>query len=193
MKNLIEIQEKLKEILKRKRFEHTLGVRYTAAALAMCHGCDVYQAELAGLLHDCAKGYTEQELLEISSQRGIVVSVAEEKAPHLLHAKVGAYLAEHIYGVEDQDVLEAIRFHTTGKPSMTKLEKIIFIADYIEPNRKMLEALPEVRKMAFQNLDKTMFQILENTLRYLKETNGADGIDDTTYCAYEYYKSKISG
>jgi len=167
-----------------------LGVRYTAAALAMRYGCSIEQAQLAGLLHDCAKGYSEEELLALASQYKLEISKAEMKAPHLLHAKVGAYLAEHEYGVKEEEILNAIRFHTTGKPHMTMLEKIIFIADYIEPNRRMLDGLPQCRKLAFENLDMAMYQILENTLVYLRGKDGIETIDETTQSAYEYYRKK---
>ena len=188
MNKLNEIEEKLKNVLKEKRFRHTMGVRYTAAALAMRHGCDLQKAQLAGLLHDCAKGYSEEELLLLAKEYKLEVSKWEVRAPYLLHAKVGAYLAEHVYHVEDAEVLDAIRYHTTGRPSMSELEKIIFIADYIEPNRKMLEGLPECRKLAFEDLDQAMYQILHNTLQYLRSKNDDTMIDQMTAEAYEYYK-----
>lgn len=185
----IQMEKELQSVLKKKRYEHTLGVRYTAASLAMCHGCDLEQAQLAALLHDCAKGYSEEELLHLASKHNLEVNTFEKKAPQLLHAKVGAYIAEHQYQVKDEAVLNAIRYHTTGKPDMTPLEKIIFIADYIEPNRKMLEGLPQCRKMAFEDLDLAMYQILKNTLSYLQGKNSADEIDDMTQSAFGYYES----
>jgi predicted HD superfamily hydrolase involved in NAD metabolism len=82
----------------------------------------------------------------------------------LLHAKVGSFLAKEKYGIEDEDVLNAIRYHTTGRPCMSTLEKILYIADYIEPGRKHASNLLQIRRMAFQDLDKTLFKILEDTL-----------------------------
>ena len=114
------------------------------------------------------------------------------KTPHLLHAKVGAYLAEYEYGVTDEDILNAIRFHTTGKPGMTMLEKIVFIADYIEPNRRMLKGLPRCRALAFENLDMAMYEILKSTLEYLCGQEETEGIDETTRSAYEYYKRSVT-
>lgn len=190
MEEFLHIEKKLQDVLKKKRYAHTLGVRYTAAALAMRYGCSIEQAQLAGLLHDCAKGYSEEELLALASQYKLEISKAERKAPHLLHAKVGAYLAEHEYGVKEEEILNAIRFHTTGKPHMTMLEKIIFIADYIEPNRRMLDGLPQCRALAFENLDMALYQILENTLVYLRGKDGMETIDETTQSAYEYYRKK---
>ena len=191
MEELLGIQEKLRSVLKKKRFEHTLGVRYTAGALAMCHGVDLKRAQLAGLLHDCAKHYTDEQLLQTAKKNNIEVSSAERRSPQLLHAKMGALLAKQEYGVEDEKILNAIRFHTTGKPDMTDLEKIIFIADYIEPNRRMLEQLPKCRKLAYENLDNAMYEILKSTLSYL-ESKGADAdIDSTTYAAYKFYEKMM--
>ena len=104
-------------------------------ALAMRYGQDLDQAELAGLLHDCAKYFNDEEIIKKCRKHGIEVSEAELRAPAVLHAKYGAWLAKNRYGVSDPEILSAIRWHTTGKPDMTTLEKIIFIADYIEPNR----------------------------------------------------------
>lgn len=190
MKDFAELQEKLKVVLPLKRYEHTLGVRYTAASLAMCHGVDVYKAQLAGLLHDCAKSYSEEKLLSMAGEYRLSVSDAERVSPYLLHAKVGAYLAEHIYGVEDTEVLKAICYHTTGRPAMTQLEKIIFIADYIEPNRKEIIGLLESRRLAFEDLDYAMYYILENTLQYLEKKSGCTNIDAITKSAYEFYVSR---
>lgn len=190
MRDFFDLQEKLKDVLQPKRYEHTLGVRYTAASLAMCHGVDVDKAQLAGILHDCAKSYSDEELLSMAEEYQLSISDVERISPYLLHAKVGAYLAEHIYGVKDEEVLEAIRYHTTGKPEMTALEKIVFIADYIEPNRKMIKGLPESRKLAYKDLDEAMYYILENTLNYLKEKSVNTTIDATTKSAYEFYAYK---
>ena len=184
------MEKKLQESLKPSRFEHTVGVCYTAASLAMCHGYDIAKARLAGMLHDCAKGYTEEELMQYAKNHELEISPSEKNSPHLLHAKVGAHLAQFEYGVEDEEILQAIRFHTTGKPDMTVLEKIVFIADYIEPNRKMLDGLTECRKLAFMDLDETMYDILKNTLQYLQTRQGNGSIDETTRRAYEFYEKK---
>ena len=104
----------------------------------------------------------------------------------LLHAKVGAYLAQSRYGVTVPDILNAIKYHTTGRPKMSKLEKILYIADYIEPGRKHVADLEQIRQVAYQDLDATMARILENTLAYLKTTDGQ--IDTMTEETYQYYK-----
>ena len=178
MDEMINIQEELEKILKKKRYQHTLGVRYTAQAMAMCFGEDIKKAGYAGLLHDCAKYMSDGEMQKECGKNRITVSDAEKRQPSLLHAKLGACYARRKYGVNDRDIVEAIRWHTTGKPGMNTLEKIIFIADYIEPNRKMLPGL-------------AMYLILKNTIAYLKETQDEDKIDTNSMQAYEYYKAVI--
>lgn len=169
------------------RYTHTLGVAYTAASLAMAHGENMEKAMTAGLLHDCAKSMHGSELVAICEKAHLNVTAVERANPTaLLHAKAGAYLAEHKYGVEDMDILNAIRYHTTGRPDMSMLEKILYIADYIEPGRKQLAELEMIRRIAFQDLDWTMEKILANTLAYLRTTDGQ--VDDMTGKTYQYYK-----
>lgn len=181
------IEKKLSKELDKKRFTHTIGVAYTAVSLAMAHQEDLYDAYLAGLLHDNAKCIPADEKRKLCKKYDIQLNEAEEKNPDLLHAKLGAVLAKEKYHVEDRLILNAIRYHTTGKPGMTELEKIIYIADYIEPNRKMLPDLPKVRSVAFRDLNEAMVLILQGTLQYLKEKNAS--IDQLTQETYEYYKN----
>lgn len=180
-----ELRKAMKEAQSAKRYEHTRGVEYTAAALAMRYRSSVEDALAAGLLHDCAKCLSDEKQLAICEKHGLDVSEPEHTNPFLLHSKVGAYLAGHKYGVENQDVLNAIRSHTTGRPGMSLLEKIIFVADYIEPNRKEAANLQEIRHLAFEDLDRAMLKILEDTLVYLKESGG--DIDPRTHETWEYY------
>lgn len=187
---LLDLEKQMQTVLKESRFIHSQGVRYTAAALAMRYGEDMLYAQIAGILHDCAKGYSEDELLNFCREKNIEVSVSELAAPYLLHAKAGAYLAKEKYGVETKEILSAIRYHTTGRAGMTELEQIIFIADYIEPNRRKIPGLEKSRQLAFSNLDLATCYILENTLAYLREIKGEDRIDETTKEAYCYYQEK---
>lgn len=169
-----------------KRYEHTLGVAYTAAALAMRHGADMNNALVAGLLHDCAKCMTNEKRLSICEKHNIPVTKAEEKNPFLLHAKVGSFLAMKKYGVTDKDVINAILNHTTGRPGMSTLEKIIWLADYIEPGRKNAPNLDQIRKLAFEDLDRALLKALEDTLQYLN--NGKMEVDSMTQKTYDFYK-----
>lgn len=182
---LIKIRKSLEKTLDGKRYEHTLGVEFTAAALAMRYDASVSNAQLAGLLHDCAKCLSNDKKLTICKKYNIHVSAVEKENPFLLHAKVGSFLAENEYGVEDADVLNAILNHTTGRPGMSLLEKIIFVADYIEPSRKQAPNLAEIRKLAFEDLDRALVWILKDTLAYLQDTDGV--LDPMTGKTYEYY------
>lgn len=181
-----EMKIKLKKALDNARYEHTKGVMYTAASLAMAHGHPIEQAMTAGLLHDCAKCIPNEKKLELCKEHHIPVTPAEEASPSLLHAKLGALLAETEYDITNPEILHAIKVHTTGEPNMSVLDKIIFIADYIEPGRDKAPNLDKIRKIAFQNLNACMAQILRDTLIYLKQ--GQECIDPTTELTYEFYK-----
>lgn len=187
---LPEIRKDLMKKLKTKRFWHTIGVSQTAAALAMRYDCDVEKAELAGMLHDCARQYSNSEVLSFCRKKGIPVSAEEEQSPILLHGKYGAYMAEHVYGVLEPDILSAITWHTTGHPEMTLLEKIIYLADYIEPNRSIQPRLKEIRNMAFINLDQALIMTMEDTLQYLQDSGSV--IDQMSAVSLQYYKEQRS-
>ena len=120
---------------------------------------------------------------------GIEVSEAEKRQPDLLHAKVGAYYAEYRHGVTDPEICHAIRCHTTGCPDMNLLDMIVYVADYIEPNRDKAPRLPYYRELAFKDLRQCTYEILEGTIEYVRSKNGT--IDDTTVKAYESLKAKI--
>lgn len=191
MEEFIRIEKMLQKELKESRYEHTLGVRYTAATLAMRYQVDIYKAQIAGLLHDCAKMHSNQEFLDLAEVYKLKVTKNEKETPHLLHAKLGAVFAKEKYGVSDEEILDAIRYHTIGRAGMTKLEQIIFISDYIEPNRREIPGLDTCRKLAYEDLNEATYTILKNTLLYLKSKNGMEQIDETTVHAYEYYKDLL--
>lgn len=182
-----ELRAKIKKAQDKKRFEHTLGVTYTAACLAMRYDVDAERAEIAGLLHDCAKCLSNEKKVSLCKKQSIEINMTEAKNPFLLHAKAGAYLAQHKYGIRDADILNAVRYHTTGRPGMSMLEKIVFIADYIEPGRDHSERLPKLRTLAFHDLDEALVEILQDTLRYLEGTGGE--IDPMTQRTYDYYSA----
>ena len=183
--NIDLIKVDLKEKLPKKRYEHTLGVAYTAASLAMCYGEDILKAELAGILHDVAKAKKSFELKDDMKgyidpyTDGAYVDLIANKAPQILHAIYAPYLAKKDYKIEDKDILSAIRWHTTGKKDMTMLEKIVFVADYIEPNRKKLPDLDRIRTLSFHDISEAVKVIAKSTIEYL----GSQGmyIDKFTY------------
>lgn len=188
--DIAELRTKIKKTQDKKRFEHTLGVTYTAACLAMCYDVDTERAEIAGLLHDCAKCLSNDKKVELCKKQSIEINMTEAKNPFLLHAKAGAYLAQYKYGIGDEDILNAVRYHTTGRPGMSTLEKIIFIADYIEPGRDHSARLPELRRLAFRDLDRAMAEILKDTLSYLDGSENE--IDPMTRKTYDYYTRSIT-
>lgn len=184
--NIMKMERKLRKELDDNRYQHTLGVMFTASSLAMCHGEDVEKALVAGLLHDCAKCIPNDKKLKMCADNGIEISKIELKAPYLLHSKLGAFLARERYGVTEEDILGAITWHTTGRPNMTKLEKIIFVADYIEPSRNKAARLPEIRELSFRDLNQAVYEILEDTLHYLDAGQGE--VDEMSRSAYRYYR-----
>lgn len=188
MKSLEKYQKKLQSHMDKERYAHTIGVMYTSAALAMAYHYNIKKAMIAGLLHDCAKGIPHNKKLQMCIKHQIEVTDIERENLYLLHAKLGAYLARKKYGVKNKEILHAITVHTTGAPAMGTLDMILFIADYIEPGRDKAENLPEIREMAFQNLERAVEKILSDTLRYLDDKPGS--IDPATQEAYEYYKNR---
>lgn len=181
-----EYSKKLAKYIDQNRWYHTQGVRYMSVAMAMAFGVDIKKAEMAGLLHDCAKCISDSKKIKICDKNGIEITDVERENPFLLHAKVGAYIAKEKYGIKDEEILDAIRYHTTGKPAMKPLEQIVFIADYIEPRRNKSQHLPEIRRMAFRNLDECCYMILKDMLLYLNSKKGR--IDSNTNDAFEFYE-----
>lgn len=188
--SISKILEDLQKVLKSSRFEHTLGAADTAKEMAEIFHVNPNKAYLAGILHDCAKHFSDDELLNICVENNIDVSKYEKKAPYLLHGKVGAFLARTKYGITDSEVISAIIWHTTGRENMTDLEKIVFSADYIEPGRNKQPNLDYLRKVSKEDLDLLTYSILRDTINYLKSTKNMC-IDINTLNAYEYYKEII--
>lgn len=185
-KSLKNITKDLKSSLDKDRYHHTIGVSYTAICLAMRYEVDLEKAELAGLLHDCAKCIPDDKKLKKCIEHNMSISDIEKKQPYLLHAKLGAFIAMDKYGVQDKEIISAILKHTTGSADMTMLEKIIYVADYIEPNRKKAENLSLVRRVAFENIDTAVYYIMRDTLVHLQKKGII--IDTQTQKAHDFYK-----
>lgn len=186
-KDIFSIRENLQSKLNPMRYEHSLSVSFICMALAMRYGYDLDRAELAGILHDCAKRYNNETIIKKCERLGIELTEGELMAPSIIHARVGAWMAEHKYGINDPEILSAIACHTTGKPAMGILDKILYLADYIEPRRIDIPGLTNVRKLAFDDLDEALFQTIEGTLAYLEKTGTY--ADSMTKEAYIYYNS----
>ena len=179
-------QESKEQILNKK--ERLALIRELETELAFgrfIHTMEV-ASKLAGLLHDCAKCMSLNKMLKICEKAGVPLSDIEKTSGSLLHSKAGAVLAADKYGVEDEDILNAIRYHTTGRPGMSLLEKIVFVADYIEPGRDSAPNLPLVRGLAYDNIDDCVLQILKDTLGYLGTTG--QRTDPMTQKTYDYYR-----
>lgn len=183
---IITFRKQLKSRLDPMRYEHSLSVSFICTALAMRYGYDIDKAELAGLMHDCAKRFTDNELIARCEKHGIVLTEGQLKAPSVIHAKYGAWMAENKFGIKDQEIISAIGCHTTGKPGMGMLDKILYIADYIEPRRDKASNLPQMRYLAFQDLDRAMYEILAGTLEYLKKKGGS--VDPVTQQTFVYFE-----
>ena len=184
---ICNINEKVKKALAadQRRYVHSVAVANTAMCLASCHGADLENAYIAGLLHDNAKCIDYAEQKAMCRRFEIELSPLEMTNPYLIHGKLGAFLAKMKYGIEDISVCEAIKWHTTGKPSMNMLESIVFISDYIEPMRHHADNLDMVRRLAFEDLDKCVTQILSDTIRMLEVNNRP--IEPMALRAHEYY------
>lgn len=157
----------LKKTLSEYRLKHTLSVAETAVWLANRFGVDPHQAHLAGMLHDCAKGMDAPTLLQLIKSGGISADELELSMPALLHAPAGAALAKSQYHVSDQSVLSAIRWHTTGRRNMTPLEKVVYLADMIEPGRAMYNGLEQLRECARCNLDEAVYMAAAQSASYV--------------------------
>ncbi len=158
----------LKENLNEKRYIHTLGTADCAKELAAQFGLDVDKAYLAGLLHDCAKCFSNEKLLDIIHEH-LNVEECEMLNYKTLHAPVSAYIAETEFGIKDKEVLSAIRWHTLGRIGMTDFEKIVFIADKIEPNTREKEYSDKIRDLLSENngLNKALLKCYKETIKSL--------------------------
>lgn len=159
--------DQLFSALKPKRFAHSLAVAYTAKRLARLHGIDPLKAEQAGLLHDCAKYLPLQEMRRIALEHSLTDDPAILESGALLHSLVGAQVAHDRYGMKDPDVLDAIRFHNTGMPGMSRLAVCVCLSDSIEPLRQTYPRLEQVRAMAEISLEKALLLSLEGTAEYV--------------------------
>lgn len=163
-----EIKKWLSENLNEERYSHSLGTAQCAKELALRFGLDPEKAYIAGLLHDCAKCFSNEKLLEIIKDN-LEVEEAEMLNYKTLHAPVSAYYAKKVFGVTDEEILSAIRWHTLGQINMTEFEKIIFLADKIEPNTRDKSYREEILNILEENngLNKALLKCYKETLKSL--------------------------
>lgn len=151
-----------------ERYRHSLSVQQLARELACIHGADEAKASLAGLLHDCAKWMSPAQLLDSATRYGTQLDDIEREQTAILHPIIGAELAADMFGVEDAEILNAIRSHATGHGCMSLLDIILYIADYAEPLREY-KAAEYVRALAYGNLDQAMLEATKQKIQYLLE------------------------
>ena len=162
-----EAEKMVKKALSPKRFTHTVNVRDKAVELAALYGASEEKAALAALLHDAAKELPKEELLQILRENAIIAGDAENSPPPVWHGVCAAILAQTRWGVEDREVLDAIRYHTTGRPGMTKLDKIIFLSDMISAERDYPE-VEELRRLSLQDLDTAVATALRYNVEWME-------------------------
>lgn len=166
-----EIEEDLKRHLAPKRLSHSYGVMETAALLAERWGADAEQCRLAGLLHDAGKWQTQEAIMPACEARGIPLTEEDRACPQVLHAYLSEAIAREDYGVTDDEVLKAVRHHCLGAPDMGLVEKIVFLADMIEPGRTG-EWVEPIRKLAYEDLNQAVMACYELTIAH-NEAKGA--------------------
>lgn len=170
MRNYDYINEKISELMNEKRYKHCLGVVKEAIKLGEIYGSDVNKCKIAAIAHDCAKALNDTELLQKSNEYCIEIDEIQRNFPQLLHGPVGAEYCRREFGIEDEDILNAIYYHTTGRENMSQLEKIIYLADVIEPGRYFL-GIEKIREEAMFNLDKSLLLSCNSTLAYVIQKN----------------------
>ena len=164
-----EMNSKLFAKLPETRYIHSLGVMQCAVSLARKYGADEEKSRIAGLLHDCAKAMNLDEMRLAIQRNGIELYTGEENYPALLHAPAGSAVAREDYGVEDNDILSAIRKHTVGAKEMSLLDTVIYVADFIEPNRKPFPGLDVIRMLAGEDIWRAAEVCSERTKQYCEE------------------------
>ncbi len=172
MSELRKLQKIIRKRLKPSRYEHTIRVAETAKMLAEYHGIDAVKAEYAALLHDYGKYEPTERLLGIAKDQGIYIDEVVENSPSLLHGEVGAVLVAQDLGITDEDILNAVRYHTYGRVGMSDLEKVIYIADAIEPGRKY-DGVDALRKLAKKDLDAALKQTVSDSISFVVQKGHA--------------------
>lgn len=174
----------LKENLLEKRYIHVKGVVEMAKKLAELNNVSEEKAEIAALAHDVAKNLSKDKMKEIIIENNINISLLEESNSDLWHSIIAPIVAKDKLGIEDEEILDSIRWHTTGKENMSVLTKIIYIADMIEPNRNF-NGVEEIRKITYDNLDVGVYHGLTHSIQFLLTKNLL--IDENTIKARNYF------
>ncbi len=161
-----KIKEILKSTLKPERYTHTLNTADMAKKLAAYLHEDEDKAYLAGLVHDCAKNLSDEELLAHARKYHISIDAVTQQAPYLLHGAVGAFIARDTFGIYDEEILSAVTWHTTGKENMSMLDKIIFLADLTEISRTY-EDVKAIREIQFKDFDHSLIMAFDGIIAFI--------------------------
>jgi len=164
------INDYLQKNLSQDKYLHSINVSNEAVKLAAYYNYDISKAKLGGLIHDCAKDFCIEKQKQFARNCDLFVDDLTYMVPEIIHAPASAYISKDIFGVTDIDILSAIRYHATGKANMSLIEKIIYIADIIEPERDFKE-VEKIREMAYSNLDEALLLALNSAIIYIMEKN----------------------
>lgn len=185
---IIKIRQSLSGVIKNKRLTHTMLTVREAVRLAAAYGADTQKARLAALLHDCIK-LPNKELIAFAEQNCYDITPEERHSPYLIHSRLGAIIAMEKYGVTDKEVLQAIENHTLGKVGMSLLDKIIYVADKIEPSRDF-DGVDEIRETAYKDINAAMLQVMQHSAEYTVASGRA--LNPATKAVMDYIKSEIN-
>lgn len=171
MLDLNSIMEYLKSSISLKRYNHSVNVSATAVKLAEFYGCDSEKAGITGMVHDCARELDWPLLMDCLAKEDIFVDDLTLGIKELLHGPAAVHICRRVFGIEDEEILSAVRYHTTGRENMSLLEKIIYLSDFIEPSRSY-EGVEEMRGLAFKNLDRALLLAFNLSIEYIISKNG---------------------
>lgn len=163
-----DIEQRLKDTIGEKRADHSIRVMEEAKKLAKIYDVDIESATMAGLLHDCGRFMDKSSLLKKADEFGIILDRIYTENVNLIHARLGVEIAKKEYGVEDCNILNAIRYHTTGREAMSILEKVVYMADYIEPFRSF-KGIDEIRDLCYveKDINRALVRAIDNTIMYI--------------------------
>ena len=164
------IKKDLKEKLSKNRYEHSLRVANYCKRLAQIYKADENKAYLSGLVHDCAKNLEEYYMLNKKVNSDIILDIEEKNNLKIQHAPIGAAVCKNLYGIFDNEIISAVRYHTTARENMSLIEKILFISDKIEPNREY-DTVEELRKIVDYDIDKAIIKFLNDSFEYLEKNS----------------------
>lgn len=184
---LDEMKQKLKKSLTPKRYNHSIGVMETSVIMARYFGADEEKAMIAGLLHDCAKDFSKEEMFALCDKYQVELDDVSKHETSLIHGFLGAYVAREEYGVTDSEIFEAIYYHTVSKYDMSLLTKIIYIADLVEPSRNF-DTVNKLREILKEDIDKALIFQIDNTLKSVIDRGGL--IHSNTITTRNYYLEK---